>query len=84
VYPDVPGLAGSRSDLQPGGGIDPYEHQNGWRRARTEQTTRRLGSDTRSFGTYYDDPSATRVEALRSDACITVPDDWTPSGGDLI
>jgi GyrI-like small molecule binding domain len=34
----------------------------------------------RSFGIYYDDPSATPVEALRSEACITVPGDWAPSG----
>jgi AraC family transcriptional regulator len=39
-----------------------------------------LGPEPRSFGIYYDDPSATRVEALRSEACITVPDDWAPSG----
>jgi AraC family transcriptional regulator len=39
-----------------------------------------VGPETRTFGIYYDDPSATPVEALRSDACITVPDDWTPSG----
>ena len=39
-----------------------------------------IGPDARSFGIYYDDPSATPVEALRSEACITVPDDWTPSG----
>jgi AraC family transcriptional regulator len=38
------------------------------------------GTATRSFGIYYDDPSATPREALRSDACITAPDDWTPSG----
>jgi AraC family transcriptional regulator len=39
-----------------------------------------LGPGTRSFGIYYDDPSATPVEALRSEACISVPDDWAPSG----
>jgi AraC family transcriptional regulator len=39
-----------------------------------------FGPGTRSFGIYYDDPSATPVEALRSEACITVPDDWAPSG----
>ena len=39
-----------------------------------------FGAETRSFGIYYDDPSATPVEALRSEACITVPDDWAPSG----
>jgi AraC family transcriptional regulator len=36
--------------------------------------------DTRSFGIYYDDPSATPAEALRSEACMTVPDGWVPSG----
>ena len=39
-----------------------------------------FGPATRSFGIYYDDPSATPVDALRSEACITVPDDWAPSG----
>jgi AraC family transcriptional regulator len=39
-----------------------------------------FGPTTRSFGIYYDDPAATPREALRSDACITVPDDWTASG----
>jgi AraC family transcriptional regulator len=39
-----------------------------------------LGPGMRSFGIYYDDPSATPVEALRSEACVTVPDDWVPSG----
>jgi AraC family transcriptional regulator len=36
--------------------------------------------NTRSFGIYYDDPSAVARESLRSDACITVPDGWSPSG----
>jgi AraC family transcriptional regulator len=35
---------------------------------------------TRSFAIYYDDPSATPRDALRSDACLTVPQDWSPSG----
>jgi AraC family transcriptional regulator len=39
-----------------------------------------FGPETRSFGIYYDDPSATPVDALRSEACLTVPDDWAPSG----
>jgi AraC family transcriptional regulator len=39
-----------------------------------------FGPTTRSFGIYYDDPSATPRDALRSEACITVPDGWTPSG----
>jgi AraC family transcriptional regulator len=34
----------------------------------------------RSFGIYYDDPSATPIDALRADACMTVPDGWSPSG----
>ena len=41
-----------------------------------------LGPGTRTFGIYYDDPSATPVESLRSEACITVPSHWVP-GGDL-
>jgi AraC family transcriptional regulator len=39
-----------------------------------------FGPDARSFGIYYDDPSVTPVEALRSEACISVRDDWTPIG----
>jgi AraC family transcriptional regulator len=39
-----------------------------------------FGPTTRAFGIYYDDPSATPRDALRSHACITVPDGWTPSG----
>jgi AraC family transcriptional regulator len=39
-----------------------------------------LGSSTRWFGIYYDDPSATAHEELRADACISVPDGWSPSG----
>jgi AraC family transcriptional regulator len=39
-----------------------------------------FGPATRSFGIYYNDPAVTPVEALRADACITVPDGWTPSG----
>jgi AraC family transcriptional regulator len=41
-----------------------------------------FGPHTRSFGIYYDDPSATPRESLRSDACITLPDRGVP-GGDL-
>lgn len=40
-----------------------------------------LGADTRSFGIYYDDPMSTSKAALRSEACITVPSEWMPSGG---
>jgi AraC family transcriptional regulator len=39
-----------------------------------------FGPTTRVFGIYYDDPSVTPRDASRSEACITVPDDWTPSG----
>ena len=39
-----------------------------------------IGPSTRSFGIYYDDPASTPREALRSDACITLPDGKTPSG----
>jgi len=39
-----------------------------------------LGADTRTFGIYYDDPSATPVSALRSDACVVIPDGRTPTG----
>lgn len=38
-----------------------------------------LGPETRSFGIYYDDPSAVTLDALRADACISAPDVWTPS-----
>lgn len=38
------------------------------------------GPTTRSFGIYHDDPSVTPRDALKSDACMTVPDSWTPSG----
>jgi AraC family transcriptional regulator len=39
-----------------------------------------LGSGTRYFGIYYDDPAVTPMASLRSDACLTVPSDWEPSG----
>ena len=39
-----------------------------------------LGPWTRSFGIYYDDPASTPRDALRSDACVTLPDGRTPSG----
>lgn len=39
-----------------------------------------LGPGTRSFGIYYDDPTATPETALRSEACITVSPDWSPAG----
>jgi AraC family transcriptional regulator len=34
----------------------------------------------RVFAIYYDDPSATPRDALRSDACLSVPEGWSPSG----
>lgn len=40
-----------------------------------------LNQTTRSFAIYYDDPFSTPHDGLRADACITVPDDWAPSGG---
>src|SRR5688572_12082379 len=39
-----------------------------------------FGPTTRVFGIYYDDPSVTPLDELRSDACLAVPDNWTPSG----
>lgn len=39
-----------------------------------------LGADTRTFGIYYDDPMATPVSALRSDACVVIPEGRTPTG----
>lgn len=39
-----------------------------------------LGSQVRTFGIYYDDPSATPVSALRADACLAIPGGVTPTG----
>jgi AraC family transcriptional regulator len=39
-----------------------------------------LGADTRTFGIYYDDPSATPISALRSDACVVLPEGRRPAG----
>jgi AraC family transcriptional regulator len=39
-----------------------------------------LGSWTRSFGIYYDDPASTPREALRADACLTLPEGKMPEG----
>lgn len=39
-----------------------------------------MGPHTRMLGIFYDDPAATPVDALRSDACISVPSDWTATG----
>lgn len=38
-----------------------------------------LGPSTRCFAIYYDDPTVTPAAALRSAACITVPEGWSPS-----
>jgi AraC family transcriptional regulator len=39
-----------------------------------------FGPGTRSFGIYYDDPSTTARDALRADACLTLPDGRIPGG----
>ena len=39
-----------------------------------------LGPEIRTFGVYYDDPSATPVSALRADACLALPDGTVPTG----
>jgi AraC family transcriptional regulator len=39
-----------------------------------------LGPWTRSFGIYYDDPASTPRDALRADACVTLPDGTLPGG----
>ena len=39
-----------------------------------------LGPWTRSIGIYYDDPASTPREALRADACVTLPDGRLPDG----
>ena len=39
-----------------------------------------LGHDGRTFGIYYDDPAATPTSALRSDACVVIPEGRTPTG----
>lgn len=35
---------------------------------------------TRTLGIYHDDPKAVSEAELRATACMTVPDDWAPSG----
>ena len=40
-----------------------------------------VGPSTRWFAAYYDDPSSTPRDALRSDACLTVPEGWSPRAG---
>jgi AraC family transcriptional regulator len=42
-------------------------------------TTGLLTPATRTIGIYRDDPESVPAEELRSAACITVPDGWTPS-----
>ena len=39
-----------------------------------------LGPQTQFISIYHDDPEVTAPEKLRSDACITVDDRFTPSG----
>lgn len=43
-------------------------------------TTGLLPPNTRTIGIYLDDPLAVPQNELRSMACITVPDNWVPSG----
>jgi AraC family transcriptional regulator len=46
-------------------------------------TTGLLRPNTRTIGIYHDDPEAVPQDQLRSTACITIPDEWAPSG-DLV
>lgn len=39
-----------------------------------------VGPSTRYFGIFHDDPAGTPMEALRSQACVTVPDDFVAEG----
>jgi AraC family transcriptional regulator len=43
-------------------------------------TTGLLTPETRTIGIYHDDPVSVPQDELRSTACITVPNHWTPSG----
>ena len=43
-------------------------------------TTGLLTADTRSIGIFCDDPVSVPVAELRAAVCITVSDDWAPSG----
>jgi len=43
-------------------------------------TTGMLTPATRSIGVFYGDPASVPEDELRASACITVPDDWAPSG----
>ena len=40
-----------------------------------------LRPSTRTIGIYHDDPVAVPQDELRCTACVTVPDEWLPSGG---
>ncbi len=42
-------------------------------------TTGLLRPNTRTIGIYHDDPVSVPQDELRSTACISVPDEWTPS-----
>jgi AraC family transcriptional regulator len=50
------------------------------RLATVAATSGWLGPDTRIIGVYYDDPKAVPEADLRAVACMTVPDDWEPTG----
>lgn len=39
-----------------------------------------IAPEARTFGIYYDDPTATPVSALRADACLALPEGTMPSG----
>jgi AraC family transcriptional regulator len=43
-------------------------------------TTGLLRPTTRTFGVFHDEPLAVAPDDLRATACISVPDEWTPSG----
>ena len=43
-------------------------------------TTGLLTPSTRTIGVFHDDPVSVPQDKLRSTACITVPDEWVPSG----
>ena len=62
--------------------VGPYcEVGPTWDRLCTELGRQGLiGANTRFIGLSHDDPSVTAPENLRHDACITVGDDFQPSG----
>jgi AraC family transcriptional regulator len=43
-------------------------------------TTGLLAPTTRTIGIYHDDPVSVPEDELRSSACISVPEEWRPSG----